>query len=190
MIQQRPAGAAPAIQAAAETLPLRDRCADMAMALHTVHHWTDLGRGLSEMQRVAQRVLVLTVDPDVAKNLWIVADYVPEMIAGHLRSLPPISTVVGYLPGARVLPVPVPSNCTDGFLVAFWGRPEAYLDARVRQATSAWHQLPAGVADRAVKRLKADLEDGTWDRRYGHLRSLVSRDVGLRLLIAESGLRR
>lgn len=185
MIRQRSVGSAPAVQGTAEALPLPDRCADAAMALHTVVHWTDLRRGLAEMRRVARRVVLLTIDPDVARGLWIVADYVPEMISGHLSRLPAISTLVDQLPGARVVAVPVPSDCTDRFLVALWARPEAYLDAEVRRATSPWHQIPASASERAVERLKVEIEDGSWDRRYGHLRGLDSLDVGLRLVIAD-----
>src|SRR3954468_514826 len=39
MIAQRPPGAAPVVQAAAETLPFADDSFDAAMAIMTVHHW-------------------------------------------------------------------------------------------------------------------------------------------------------
>src|SRR5690242_18211578 len=39
MLAQRPPSAAPAVQAAAEDLPLGDGAYDAAMALLTVHHW-------------------------------------------------------------------------------------------------------------------------------------------------------
>ena len=41
MIDQRPPGAAPAVQAAAERLPVPDGFADAAMAVLTIHHWSD-----------------------------------------------------------------------------------------------------------------------------------------------------
>lgn len=36
---QRPAGSAPCVAAAAESLPFGDRSFDAAMAVSTVHHW-------------------------------------------------------------------------------------------------------------------------------------------------------
>ena len=41
MIAQRPADAAPAVQAAAERLPAADNEFGAAMAILTVHHWSD-----------------------------------------------------------------------------------------------------------------------------------------------------
>lgn len=61
MLGQRPAAGAPAIQAAAEALPLRTGAVEAALAVLTVHHWTDVAAGISEMRRVARdRVIVLT----------------------------------------------------------------------------------------------------------------------------------
>ena len=81
--------------------------------------------------------------------------------------------------------MPVPRDCTDGFMAAFWGRPEAYLDPQIRRATSPWHQLPRAVVTRAIGDLQKDLESGEWDRRHGHLRRQPTLDVGLRLIRAE-----
>jgi SAM-dependent methyltransferase len=184
MIRQRAAHVAPAVQAVAENIPVGDGSADAVLAVLTVHHWNDLGRGMAEMRRVAGRTVILTMDPDVVGQLWIVKEYAPEMASTHVASLPAIGTLVSLLPGAEVRSVPVPLDCTDGFLAAFWGRPEAYLDPEVRRATSPWHQIPARARERAVRRLSQDLADGTWDRRHGHLRSQRSHDVGMRLVVA------
>jgi ubiquinone/menaquinone biosynthesis C-methylase UbiE len=64
MIAQRAPGAAPAIQAVAEDLPFGDNSFDAAMAVITLHHWSDVDAGLAEMMRVARRrVVVVTFDP-------------------------------------------------------------------------------------------------------------------------------
>ena len=68
MMAQRARGTAPAVRGVAEALPFRDGAFDAAMALLTVHHWSDFHGRLREMQRVARRrVVVLTWDPAV---LW------------------------------------------------------------------------------------------------------------------------
>jgi SAM-dependent methyltransferase len=184
MIQQRATGLAPAVQSIAEHLPVADGSADAALAVHTVLHWTDLARGLAEMRRVAATSVILTMDPDVLRELWIIKEYAPEIASTHVASLPSIQTLVSLLPGADVRVVPVPRDCTDGFLAAFWGRPESFLDAEVRRGTSPWHQIPAHATDRAVRQLSDDLADGTWEMRYGHLRSESTYDVGMRLIVA------
>lgn len=186
MIAQRPPGAAPVVQASAEQLPFADDSFDAAMAVLTIHHWQDVAKGLAEMTRVARRrVVVVTFDPEVNNETWIIRDYLPELRVERERWMPEEARVLAALPAARVEPIPVPRDCTDGMFVAHWGRPEAYLDSDVRAATSVWHLLPPEVVTRAVDALRADLESGAWDERYGDVRELSELDVGLRLITAE-----
>jgi hypothetical protein len=81
-----------------------------------------------------------------------------------------------------VLPIPIPSQCPDGFFCAIWDRPELHLDPRVRQGSSVWHMIGPGETERGLAALRADLESGAWDERHGELRRLPELDVGLRLL--------
>jgi SAM-dependent methyltransferase len=186
MIAQRPPGAAPAIQASAEALPFPDDSFDAAMAVLTVHHWNDLKAGLAEMRRVARdRIVIVTYDPDVNLQIWIVREYLPEVaeiraIAG--RRIQPILDVLGP---ATVEPLAVPRDCTDRMFATLWARPEEYLDPDVRAATSVWHLLPEEVSARAVRQLEEDLESGAWDERHAGLRTAPEWDVGLRLIVAE-----
>ena len=60
MLAQRPPGAAPAVRATAEALPLRDGAVDAALAVLTVHHWRDPATGIAELVRVSRRQVVLT----------------------------------------------------------------------------------------------------------------------------------
>jgi hypothetical protein len=85
----------------------------------------------------------------------------------------------------RVVPVPVPHDCTDGFGGAYWRRPEAFLDPEVRASISGLALMTDGIAARAVERLRADLESGEWHERNAELRHLDEFDVGYRLVIAE-----
>jgi SAM-dependent methyltransferase len=182
MIAQRPAGAAPAIQASAEQLPFEDDSFDAAMAIITLHHWNDAAAGLAEMVRVARdRVVVVGFDEKLAKEQWIARDYLPETP----HKSPPIEEVLQVLPGAHVEPIPIPRDCTDRMFLTLWARPEQHLDADVRAATSIWHVVSPEAARRAVEHLRRDLASGAWDERYGHLRELEELDVGLRLIRAD-----
>lgn len=186
MIAQRPAGAAPVIQGVAERLPLDDKSVDATMGVFTLQHWEDVDRGLAEVLRVTrERIVLLTLDLDVMAEMWLCRDYVPG-IAEHAReTFPSIADVRAALPGLQVETVPVPANCTDGFCVALWGRPEMHLDQDVRKASSTWHVLSPTIVDSGLDRLRRDLESGEWDRRYGHLRAQPTLDVGVRLITAE-----
>jgi SAM-dependent methyltransferase len=191
MIAHRARAAAPVVQATAVKLPFADDSFDAAMAILTVHHWSDLEAGVAEMVRVARRrVVIVTFDPDVNRRLWIVRDYLPEVATNPEGFLPPLARLLDALPGATVQPIPCPADCTDRMFATLWARPEQYLDPQVRAATSVWSKLPQAVSDRALEQLRRDLASGTWDQRHGHLRTTTEYDVGFRLIRAESALPR
>jgi SAM-dependent methyltransferase len=184
MRAQRPRYLAPAIIASAEALPLDDDTFDAAMALVTIHHWSDPAAGLRELRRVARGpVVVLTFDVDVLASFWMLKDYLPEALADDRLRFPTIDAITTVLGHARVEPIPIPADCTDGFLEAHYGRPEAYLDPALRAAQSVWPRLPEGIERRTVAALSADLASGIWDARHGHLRTQPEYEGGLRLIV-------
>lgn len=190
MIAQRAADAPPVIQATAEDLPLADQTVDGAMAILTVHHWPNLEAGLRELTRVVRdRIVLVTMDVEVIAKLWLVQDYLPELLGLHASRFPTIERLCELLPNATSQVLPVPRHCEDGFMAAPWARPEAYLDPAIRAATSPWYDLPDHVVDRALKRLRDDLHSGEWMRRYGAILSQDELDVGLRLIVADCRLR-
>ncbi len=181
MIRQRPPGAPPAVRASATNLPFRDESFDAALAVLTVHHWPDVRRGIEELRRTARKtVVILTFDTSVG-GFWL-TEYFPEILAVDQRSMPPMSTIQLQLGTTEVFDVPIPHDCTDGLLGANWRRPHAYLDAGVRSATSVFSQI--GDLEPGLSRLRADLESGSWHRRYGHLLSRHELDLGYRLIVA------
>ena len=184
MLRQRRRGAAPAVQGAATELPFRDGTFSAALAVLTVHHWPDRGRGLSELRRVArERVVILTWDPEARYPFWLVDDYFPEIPAIDRRIFPTLEELRRAFARAETRPLPIPHDCIDGFLGAYWRRPEAYLDAGVRGAISTFTKL--ADVEPGLARLRADLADGTWERRHGELRRRDAVDLGYRLVIAE-----
>jgi len=182
MRAQRPAGAAPCVAAAAESLPFEDQSFDAAMAFATIHHWRDPIAGLSEMRRVARRVVVFTSDFSNPDLFWLNRDYLPEF-AGLLARRPSL-TELTRATGARLEPVLVPWDCADGFYEAYWRRPEAYLDEHVRRGISIWTRVGPDAEHRAVHGLRDDLASGRWAERNRDLVDLDAAELGLRLLIA------
>ena len=182
MRAQRPAGAAPCVAASGEHLPFADQSFGAAMAFATIHHWQDPVAGLREMRRVARRVVVFTYDAGDAGRFWLNRDYLPEF-AGLFAGRPPLADLARAI-GARVEPVLIPWDCADGFHEAYWRRPEAYLDERVRRGISVWARVGPAAERRAVRSLGADLASGRWSERNRALAGLDAADLGLRLLIA------
>ncbi|HUA40522.1 MAG TPA: methyltransferase domain-containing protein [Streptosporangiaceae bacterium] len=186
MIGQRPPGAAPAIRAVAEHIPLADKCADAALAVLTIHHWTDVKAGIAEMRRIARRRLVfLTWDADViGERFWLLSDYLPEARRADAELAVPLEQLADLLDQPVVTAVPVPHDCADGFGAAFWRRPAAYLDPTVQAGISIFTQVDPGLLRPGLARLAADLDSGRWQRTYADLLDRDELDLGYRLVTA------
>ena len=185
MRAQRPPSAAPCLAAVAESLPFKARSFDAAMAFSTVHHWQDPIAGMREMRRVARRVVVFTIDASDTgwhRRFWLTRDYLPE--AADLLAGRPSLTEQARAIGARIEPVLIPWDCADGFFEAYWRRPGAYLDDRVRRGISVWARVGTQAEQRAVRSLRDDLVSGRWTERNRDLAALDAAELGLRLLIA------
>jgi hypothetical protein len=161
---------------------LRDQSFDAAMAIATIDHWPDPFAGLRELRRVARRVVVLTKDFSNPDLFWLSRDYLPEY-AGLFVGRPALAELADTI-GARAEPVLIPWDCADGFYEAYWRRPEAYLDERVRRGMSIWARVGPDAEHRAVRSLRADLSGSRWAERSRDLVDLDAIDLGVRLLIA------
>ncbi len=186
MRAQRPGHVAVALDATAEDLPFADDSFDAAMAILSVHQWHDLRAGLGEMRRVVRGpVVILTCDPDLVCRFWL-NEYAPEVLETEARRYPSSQLLADALGGpVRQRNVPIPIDCVDGFNEAYYGRPEALLDAEARGSCSAWSFVGQSVHDRFARDLSGDLDDGTWDVRFGELRSRPSWDGSLVLVVAD-----
>ncbi len=174
-----------AVEPSAEALPLRDGVVDAAMAILTIHHWGDWRRGIEEMVRVSRdRVVILTWDPECG-GFWLISEYFPEIASLDREIFPTLAEIRDCLGSVDVRPVPVPHDCTDGFLGAYWRRPEKYLDPGVRQAMSSFAYIPDAV-DR-LQQLRRDLQSGAWHDGHRDVLERTELDLGYRLVIGEVG---
>jgi SAM-dependent methyltransferase len=181
MIRQRSAPALAVVQGRAENLPFADSSFDSSMAILTIHHWSNQAKGLREMRRVTRGpIVLLTYDPSF-RGFWL-ADYIPGLVALDEAQMPRMDDYERWLGPVAVTPVPISHDCTDGFLSAYWRRPAAYLDPRVRAAMSSFWAL--GDVSEALARLEEDLESGAWAERYSRLLALDALDCGYRLVVA------
>jgi SAM-dependent methyltransferase len=181
MIAKRPPGSANVIQASAEQLPFATDSFDASMAVLTVHHWTDKAAGLREMRRVTRGpVVIVTFDP--AHRPWL-TEYLPQLAALDSVQMPEMADYERWLGTVDTSPLLVPHDCTDGFLYAYWRRPSAYLDPRIRTGSSSFFAI--GNVDAELARLAQDIESGAWAQRYHDLLALDAYDAGYRIVVAQ-----
>jgi SAM-dependent methyltransferase len=184
MIAQRIHRAIPVVRGLARALPFPGGSFDAALATFSVHHWGDPAAGLQEMCRVAACQVVLTFDQgeEWLHEFWLTRDYLPkEYFRGSMFS--GLEPILRELKTSTVEVVPVPADCTDGFLCAYWKRPEAYLNPEVRLSISALALVGDEVLQPGLRRLGEDIRSGRWLDRNRALLDLDCYDWGYRLVI-------
>src|SRR5436305_13367262 len=148
MAAQRPPELPPAIRATAAELPLRDQSVDAAMAVLTVHHWDEQQEaGVREMRRVARgAVVILTYDPSVSGQMWLMTDYFPEVAELDHRVFPRTEVLSSWLGGrTRVETIEIPRDTPDWMLGSFWAHPERVVDPAARAGTSGFARMDSAI---------------------------------------------
>jgi len=181
MIAQRLPGMAPVVQARAEALPFPDRSFDAVLGVLTVHHWKSQTKGLAECARVARsRAVFFTIDLEVCERFWLF-DYLPDLIQIDRPIFPRIAQFARFFESIETIPIPIPADCRDGFLGAYWKRPRSFLDPLVRRSISTFSKI--GNIDSQLARLAKDIDSGVWEKRYASLHDLSVLDLGYCLVV-------
>jgi hypothetical protein len=87
----------------------------------------------------------------------------------------------------RIIPVPVPWDCRDGFPEAYWCRPSEVLRETTWRNISLLALIPPEECAKGLQRLELEVRNGTWSRKYGHLLKLNEFDLGLSLVVWRKG---
>jgi hypothetical protein len=128
-------------------------------------------------------VVVFQWDNELMHLFWLVRDYMPEFQRGASEHVTLAARAASI--GAGMEPVPIPWDCQDGFFAAYWRRPEAYLEERVRRGSSVWAQVGEVVETRVIERLAEDLQRGAWHERNRALLAQPEAELGASVVVAE-----
>ena len=150
------------------------------MAILTIHHWSDICKGLKEMVRVTNGKIVLFTWIGYGRDFWL-EDYISAIRGVDLKLFPTLQKLEELLGSVTVASVEIPHDCTDGFMCAYWRRPRAYLDPGVRKAISTFSRVRD--IHEGLRKLEYDLDSGNWDRKYSHLLAKQSMDLGYRVVV-------
>jgi SAM-dependent methyltransferase len=175
----------PAIKAMADRLPFHDKSVDASMTVLSLHHWHPRQMvGVREMRRISrERVVIVTIDPRVSGQMWLMAEYLPEVADLDNQIFPLPGTICEWLGGTPAIEVlPISRDTVDWTLVSFWAHPERVLNPAARAATSGFARQSPSVVDRVISRVDRGLKSGLWEERYGYLRQLDEYDAGLRMI--------
>ena len=187
MRAQRPVGAAPAIAARAEALPLDDDAVDAAMACVTIHHWESpeagLGRAASRRRAGRSWSSRLSSTPACVAARVSARGCASRASRGSPRSTMSASrarrTYAGGVESRR------PAIASTGFSRRSGGVRRRCSTRQSAVPSRCGRCSNAGVEQRIVDRLAAALDSGAWDAEHGHLREQDSFQGALRLVISE-----
>ncbi len=182
MIAQRKRDSHKVVQASAEALPFEAGTFSHAMTVLSIHHWEDRPLAFREIRRVTtEKFVAVTWDPQ-SDPFWLTRDYFPEIHETDKLIFPTLEEFKRHFDDVIVHRLPIPSDCKDGFLAAFWKRPEAYLSSTVRQSMSPFssvEKLSVGL-----QKLREDLASGVWAQTNRAILGVPSLDVGYRIISA------
>lgn len=186
VIRRRAKTSAPVVKSEVERLPFKDRSFAASMSILTIQHWSDPIAGLREMARVSsRRAIVFTLDPEVFGGFWLYRYFSDAAFLESVR-FPKVSAIASALGGnVRVETVPIPHDCRDGFIGAYWRRPSLYLEQRVRRTIPTLHEIGDDDLLEGLGRLSEDLASGAWEAANGWLLERDEVDLGYRLITAE-----
>jgi len=182
MILQRSHSQTKLIQGIAEHLPFRDNYFDVSMGVLTLHHWTDITSGLQEIIRVTRNKIILLTWVGYGEKFWL-EKYIPEIMGVDFDLFPTLEELERILGDILIETIKIPHDCTDGFMCAYWRRPEAYLDSNVRKAISTFSRI-SNIQNR-LEVLQDEISSGEWNKKYAYLLEKESLDLGYRLVVSE-----
>jgi ubiquinone/menaquinone biosynthesis C-methylase UbiE len=172
------------VLASAESIPLPDKSVSACVSMLSYHHFHDRRKALAEMLRIAGAgpLVFFTFCPQRLSAFWLYS-YFPSMLTDVRSCFHSAETTAGEMERltgrtATLHWFPLPHDLIDWFAAAGWRRPELYLDAQVRQGISSFTKVPPEELESGLRRLSADLADGSWEHEYGKLRKQEELDAG------------
>ena len=152
----------------AEDSGLEDNSVDGALATLTLHHWSDLKRGFSELCRVLKpngRLVLFTSTPEQMNGYWL-NHYFPEMLRDSMLQMPSLEAVENALKvsGLEVIGVEkyfIQPDLQDKFLYVGKHQPDLYFDAAIRNGISSFSDLAnRKEVTQGLSQLRKDIESG------------------------------
>jgi ubiquinone/menaquinone biosynthesis C-methylase UbiE len=161
------------LSGSAEQIPADDDTFDGAMATLTIHHWTDLNKGIKELYRVCKhqsRIVFFTATPAQMEGYWL-NHYFPRMLEASIEQMPTLGQIKSTLENAGFEITGtekyfVQQNLQDLFLYSGKHQPELYFDANVRRGISSFAALAnAKEVNEGLLKLRADVDKGQFEQR-------------------------
>jgi len=152
----------------AEKTGLTDHSINGIISSLTIHHWTDLKKGFSELYRVLKidgRIVIFTSTPKQMNGYWL-NHYFPKMLKDSIIQMPSLENVENGMKNAgieiiEVKKYSIKSDLRDQFLYCGKQNPELYFDENIRHGISSFSSLAnRKEIERGLSDLRKDIDKG------------------------------
>ncbi len=175
----------------AEEIPLVDNAVDGAIVMLALHHFSDLTAGIREIERIVAggKIVIFAFEQSKIPDFWL-TDYFPYFIDDTLKTFPDTKEIAKNInqitqKKVKIIPFLLPTDLRDLFAAAGWCQPEIYLDEDIRHGISTFSKIPPDELEIGINQLRADVNSGIWEHKYGKLKQQSEYDAGYRIMIVE-----
>ena len=155
----------------AEAIPAENETFHHALATLTIHHWENLAKAFTEINRVLKpygTLVIFTSTPQQMENYWL-NHYFPEMLKKSILQMPSLQTIEFEFAKTNFSIVEtekyfVTNELQDFFLYSGKDRPEIYVNEQFRKGISSFAALAnKAEVERGVQQLTQDLQTNTFE---------------------------
>src|SRR5690606_17469052 len=131
----------------------------------TIHHWTNLEKGIAELSRVLKtkgRIVIFTSTPEQMKGYWL-NHYFPKMLSASIIQMPALERIKSAMEASGIgisetEKYHVKPDLKDKFLYCGKHDPEIYLDKNIRAGISSFASLANHTeAESGLSKLREDI---------------------------------
>lgn len=152
----------------AENIGLQESFVDGIIGSLTIHHWTDLIIGFSELNKVLKpngRIVIFTSTPKQMKGYWL-NHYFPKILSDSIVQMPTLESVktaikesgIQFLDTVKYFVKP---DLKDQFLYCGKQNPELYFDEQIRHGISSFSSLSNRMeVEQGLLVLRKDIDSG------------------------------
>ncbi|MBL4594124.1 MAG: class I SAM-dependent methyltransferase [Flavobacteriales bacterium] len=152
----------------AEKTNLIDNSINGIIGSLTIHHWTDLKKGFSELYRVLKvggRIVIFTSTPKQMEGYWL-NHYFPKMLNDSIVQMPSLENVENSIKNAGIEIIGIKKysikpDLQDQFLYCGKQNPELYFDENIRHGISSFSSLAnRKEIEKGLSELRRDIDSG------------------------------
>ncbi|MDY8134816.1 class I SAM-dependent methyltransferase [Aquimarina sp. 2201CG5-10] len=155
----------------AEQIDIASESIDGIIASLTIHHWKDLKKGFSELNRVLKpngKIVIFTSTPKQMKGYWL-RHYFPKMLEDSITQMPSLDDIRNSLFSSKLKidqteKYNIQPDLQDLFLYSGKHNPKLYFNPKIRQGISSFSSLAYNEEiDKGLDFMQRDINSGQID---------------------------